>query len=271
MAAATYVIGDVHGCFETLLALWSRLGFDRARDRLWLVGDLVNRGPHSLEVLRWVRDLDDRLGERLRVVLGNHDLHLLAHFDGYASPHRKDTLNEVLAAPDAAELVSWLAHRPLIVRRDDVLMVHAGLLPQWTPEAAVARAREIEPVLRDPARRRPLLERSKAARDDPRWAARRAALKVLTGLRTCTVHGEPCRFKGPPEEAPPRCLPWFEVPGRRSAGQTVVFGHWAAMGLRLAPAALALDSGCVWGNGLSALRLEDRALWQQQTLDAPLP
>ncbi|MEM7356906.1 MAG: symmetrical bis(5'-nucleosyl)-tetraphosphatase, partial [Acidobacteriota bacterium] len=234
-------------------------------------GDLVNRGPRSLEVLRWVRQMDERLGERLRVVLGNHDLHLLAFYDGYATPHRKDTLDEVLGASDAGELVAWVARRPLIVHQGDFVLVHAGLLPQWTVEIAAEQARDLEPLLRDPARRRPLLDRSPEARQDPQWAARRAALKVFTGLRTCTVEGEPCKFKGPPESAPPGCLPWFEVPGRRSAEQTVVFGHWAAMGLRIEPTALALDSGVVWGHRLSALRLEDRALWQQPTLDSPLP
>ena len=268
---ATYVIGDIHGCFATLQALWPQMGFDLERDRLWLVGDLVNRGPRSLEVLRWARDLDGQLGERLQVVLGNHDLHLLARYDGIATPHSKDTLEELLAAPDVDVLLSWLSRRPLIVCQDELVLVHAGLLPQWTAEIAAGLGREIEPILQDPAQRRPLLERSRAARQDPCWAPRRAVLSALTGLRTCTRQGEPCKFKGPPQDAPPRCLPWFEVAGRLSARQTVVFGHWAAMGLRLMPSALGLDSGCVWGRGLSALRLEDRALFQQETLDAPLP
>lgn len=264
---STYVIGDIHGCFDTLQALWRKLRFDSAKDRLWLVGDLVNRGPRSLAVLRWARELDDLLGERLQVVLGNHDLHLLGRYDGYAPPHRRNTLDELLEAPDVDELVAWLARRPLIVREGDLLLVHAGLLPHWTPELAADLARDLEPVLRDPARRRLLLERSRGAPQDPRWASRRAALAAFTGLRTCTADGEPCKFKGPPEDAPPGCSPWFEVPGRRSAGLTVVFGHWAAMGRRLAPAAIGLDSGCVWGGSLSAVRLEDRVVFEQRALE----
>ncbi len=267
---STYVIGDVHGCFDTLEALWPRLGFLFGRDRLWLVGDLVNRGPRSLEVLRWARELSERLGERMRVVLGNHDLHLLARCDGRAGPRRKDTLDEVLAAPDRDELVAWLASRRLVHREGGVLMVHGGLLPRWTPEDAERLAREIEPLLRDPEGRAALIERGLELPAGHPDRPRRAALDAFAGLRTCTVDGEPCRWKGPPEGAPPGCLPWFEVPGRKSASETVVFGHWAAMGLRLEPRAIALDSGCVWGHGLSAVRLEDRTVFRQPTLEPGL-
>lgn len=268
---STYVIGDVHGCFDTLQALWPQLGFDLRRDRLWLVGDLVNRGPRSLEVLRWAKGLAEQLGERMQVVLGNHDLHLLAVADGYASNRRKDTLDAVLAAPDSDELIDWLARRPLVHRDGEVMLVHAGLLPQWAPEDAVRLAREAELVLRDPERRRPLIDRALELPADSPYRRPRTALSAFAGLRTCTAEGEPCKWKGPPEGAPPGCLPWFEVPGRRSAGVTVVFGHWAAMGLRLEPSALALDSGCLWGYRLSAIRLEDRRLFQQETLESGLP
>ncbi len=267
---ATYVIGDIHGCFDTLQALWLQLGFEEHRDRLWLVGDLVNRGPKSLEVLRWARDADERLGDRMRVVLGNHDLHLLAMHDGYAKRRRKDTLEDVLAAPDREPLVEWLACQPLIHRDGEVLMVHAGLLSHWTPDDAEAAARELAAVLRAPDRRRPLIDRGLVPEAGSPWAGPRADLNAFAGLRTCTAAGEPCKHKGPPDEAPPGCLPWFQVPGRRSAEVTVVFGHWAAMGLRLEPAAIGLDSGCVWGHRLSAIRLEDRKLFQQETVD-PLP
>ena len=264
---STYVIGDIHGCFDTLQALWPRLGFDLRRDRLWLVGDLVNGGPRSLEVLRWAKDLDERLGERMQVVLGNHDLHLLALHDGHGSRRRKDTLDAVLAAPDRDELVAWLAGRRFVHRAGDVMLVHAGLLPHWTPGDAERLAREIEPVLRDPQRRRPLIERGVELPGDHPLHEARAALSGFSNLRTCTRKGEPCKWKGPPEGAPTGCLPWFQVPERRSAGLTVVFGHWAAMGLLLEPAAIGLDSGCVWGHALSAIRLEDRALFQQRTLE----
>ncbi len=267
---ATYVIGDVHGCFDTLTALWPQLDFDRRRDRLWLVGDLVNRGPKSLEVLRWARDLDQRLGDRMRVVLGNHDLHLLAMHDGYAKRRRKDTLEPVLAAPDREELIAWLERRPLVHRQGKVLLVHGGLLPHWSPKDAAAIARRLEATLRDPGRRQPLIDRAFKPPGDSRWVGQRADLSAIASLRTCTAGGEPCKFHGPPDRAPEGCLPWFKVPGRRSAKATVVFGHWAAMGLRLEPKVIGLDSGCVWGHRLSAVRLEDRALFQQQCLE-PLP
>ncbi len=267
---ATYVIGDVHGCFDTLMALWPQLKFDRRRDRLWFVGDLVNRGPKSLEVLRWARDLDQRLGDRMQVVLGNHELHLLAMHDGYAKRRRKDTLEEVLAAPDREQLVAWLARRPLVHREDNVLLVHGGLLPHWSPENAASIARGLEATLRVPNRRRPLIDRVfKPAGDSP-WAGPRADLSAIANLRTCTADGELCKFKGPPDQAPPGCLPWFRVPGRRSANVTVVHGHWGALGLNVEEAVISLDSGCFWGNGLTAVRLEDRVLFQQETLE-PLP
>ncbi len=267
---ATYVIGDIHGCFDTLQALWPQLGFDQRRDRLWLVGDLVNRGPRSLEVLRWARDAGDRLGDRMRVVLGNHDLHLLAMHDGCAKVRRKDTLEDVLAAPDREQLVGWLARQPPGHRDGEMLLVHAGLLPHWTPEEAATAARGLEATLRAADRRRPLIDRDFVPEAGSRWAGSLADLNAFAGLRTCTASGEPCKHKGPPEEAPPGCLPWFQVPGRRTSEVTVVFGHWAAMGLRLEPQAIGLDSGCVWGQRLTAIRLEDRQLFQQETVD-PLP
>jgi bis(5'-nucleosyl)-tetraphosphatase (symmetrical) len=261
---ATYAIGDVHGCFLTLRRLLRRISYDPRCDRLWLVGDLVNRGPRSLEVLRWAADQ----GDRLTVVLGNHDLHLLARAAGLARARRRDTLEEVLAAPDRDDLLAWLRQRPLLHREDGFLLVHAGLLPAWTPAEAERLAREVEEELRG-ARAGRLLARLRAAPPRP-WRAsltagarRHLALAAFTRLRTLRQDGRLCDdFTGPLEEAPRGCLPWFDLPGRRSAGETVIFGHWAALGLLLRDDLAALDTGCVWGRELTALRLDDRREWK---------
>lgn len=262
---ATFAIGDVHGCFATLERLLRRIGFDRRRDRLWMVGDLVNRGPRSLEVLRWACGL----GDRVVAVLGNHDLHLLARALGVAAAKRRDTLEAVLAAPDRDDLLAWLRGRPLMHRQDGRVLTHAGLFPAWTVDQAEALAREVEARLRGAAAFRLLAAFGGKAPE--RWhaglsgAARaRVALAGFAKLRTLTAEGRMCAdFSGPPHEAPRGCLPWFEAPGRKSAGAQIVFGHWAAMGLRLAPGVAALDTGCVWGRALTALRLDDGAIVQE--------
>ena len=239
-------------------------GFDRARDRLWFVGDLVNRGPASLAVLRFVRDL----GERAVVVLGNHDLHLLTLAQGYVESRKDDTLDEVIAAPDRDELLDWLRRRPLIHLEHGYVLVHAGLLPQWDAGTAQSLAREVETELSGP-RHGVFLEALYGSRpdrwsDDLRGADRlRVIVNAMTRLRFCTAEGVmEFETKGETTRAPAGYLPWFDVPGRRSARTTVVCGHWPALGLRLAPNLLALDSGCVWGGPLSAVRLEDRRLFQ---------
>jgi len=265
---STWAIGDVHGCFATLERLWARLDFDEERDRLWLVGDLVNRGPDSLAVLRWAKALSERLGERMVAVLGNHDTHLLARHEGVSGPKPGDTLDPILAAADRDELVEWLARRPVIHRDRDALggehvLVHAGLLPQWTVDEALALARDVEGLLRDRDGRRHVLGKEASPERD--------ALRVLVTVRACTDDGELCRgFSGPPAEAPPGCRPWFEIAGRRSAGVTMVFGHWAAMGLRIEPRVVALDSGVVWGGELTAIRLDDRAVVSQPVVEGEL-
>jgi bis(5'-nucleosyl)-tetraphosphatase (symmetrical) len=273
---ATYVIGDVHGCFETLRNLLARIPFRPDEDRLWLVGDLVNRGPDSLGVLRWAREISERLGERFVAVLGNHEVHLLARAAGVAEPRPQDTLDELLAAPDRDRLVSWVRRLPLLHRDGDTLLFHGGLLPSWTADQAEALAREVEAVLRRPDGDRLLA--CYASRDgdfdddchggEP-GARAGCALAVLTLLRVVRPDGRPrCGFTGRPEEAPAGDRPWFEVPGRKSAGLRVVFGHWATLGLHVAPPVHALDSGCVWGGALTALRLEDGALFQAPRRDA---
>jgi bis(5'-nucleosyl)-tetraphosphatase (symmetrical) len=267
----TYAIGDIHGCFATLEELLARIRFEPEQDRLWLVGDLVNRGPRSLEVLRWARGL----GHRAVTVLGNHDLHLLALAAGVARPRRGDTLAEVLAAPDAGELLSWLRHRPLLHREGNRILVHAGLLPAWTLAAAERAAREAEAGLR--GEQWGALLAALRHGSFPGWSAdlrlaerRRLALAAFSMLRTVAPDGRPCLdYSGPPHEAPAGCSPWWEPPSRRRRGSTVVFGHWAALGAHLLPqrGVVALDSGCAWGGPLSAYRLEDGALFQEANQD----
>lgn len=249
---ATWVIGDIHGCWLTLRRLLDAVSFDPARDRLWCVGDLVNRGPRSLEVLRFFRDL----GDRTVVVLGNHDVHLLARAAGARGAARRDTLDEVLAAPDRDELLDWLARRPLVHREAGWLMAHAGLLPQWSDDEVAALAGELEERLGAGDWRDTLA----AIHRIPRL---RAILDVLTRLRTCTAAGAPCfDYTGPPAGAPRGCRPWFELREPLLASRIVLFGHWAALGFHRSHYAIGLDTACVWGGTLSAYRLEEGELRQ---------
>ena len=261
---AVYAVGDVQGELDALRRLLARLGFDPTRDRLWLTGDLVNRGPDSLGVLRAVRDL----GEAAVTVLGNHDLHLLAVAAGAAPARAGDTFADVLDAPDAAELLEWLRARPLL-HRDAALgwtLVHAGLAPQWDVAEAAARAREVEAALRGPRWRELLagMYGDGPARWDPALAGTerlRFIVNCLTRLRYCAPDGTlGLRHKGPPGTQPAPYLPWYEVPGRRSAGERIVFGHWSTLGGLAGGTgradAVCLDAGCVWGGRLLALRLD---------------
>lgn len=262
---ATYAIGDVHGSFATLQLLLRRIAFDPKADRLWFVGDLVNRGEGSLAMLRWALAHD----ERIVAVLGNHDLHLLARAAGVAAAKKRDNLEEVLAAPDRDDLLAWLRHRPLVHREGEALLVHAGLFPDWTPAAAERLAREVEERLRGEKGARLL------AAADPKGGARwkeelsgqeraRVALTGFTRLRTLHQNGRVCAdFSGSPAFAPRGCRPWFAIPGRKSAGATVIFGHWAAFGLQVGGGIASLDTGCAWGRELTALRLDDWRVFQQ--------
>jgi bis(5'-nucleosyl)-tetraphosphatase (symmetrical) len=257
---ATYAIGDLQGCADELDALLAQLPFDAARDRLWFVGDLVNRGPKSLAALRRVH----ALGERAVVVLGNHDFHLLRLAAGQARSRAGDTLDEVLAAPDAPRLIEWLRHRPLMHAEGGYAMVHAGLLPQWSIEKALALAREAEAALRGRRYREFLGALSgaepRAWRDElAGWDRLRVIVNAMARLRFCTPSGD-MAIEAKGREAPPGYRPWFELrPGGEAA---IVCGHWSALGLKLTPKLAALDTGCVWGGSLSALRLEDRKLFQ---------
>lgn len=262
---ATYAVGDIQGCFDSFRRLLDLCAFDPASDHLWLVGDLVNRGPRSLDTLRYVRSL----GEAAVTVLGNHDLYLLMVAEGGAKFRGKDdTLQEILDAPDCGELLHWLRFQRLFHCAGEYGLVHAGLLPQWTAARALELAAEVETALRGPSYRDFILNlwgSEPAAWSDELtgWARLRVIVNAMTRLRFCTPEGVmEFHTKGEALAAPPGHLPWFEVPGRQSAASVLVTGHWSALGLRLLPNLLALDSGCLWGGHLTALRLEDRQVFQ---------
>lgn len=261
----TYAIGDVQGCHDELVALLGAIDFDPARDRVVFVGDLVNRGPKSLEVLRLVRSL----GEAATTLLGNHDLHLLAVANG-GKVGRRDTLTPVLAASDCDELLDWLSQQPLAWRHDGTgtLFVHAGIPPQWTAEQTLELAAEASATISGTGGRRFF---ARMYGDEPaRWKDSlrgmdrvRFVVNCLTRLRYCDAEGRlDLRPKGRPGTQPPGLLPWFEVPGRASEGTPIVFGHWSTLGRVRWPehAVHGLDTGCVWGGRLTALALESGKL-----------
>ena len=258
---ATYAIGDVQGCCDELEALLLALAFDPSRDRLWFVGDLVNRGPRSLDVLRLVQ----RLGDAAVTVLGNHDLHLLAIARGAAHLRPADrTLVAVLEAPDREALLDWLQARP-VLHHDPALgvtMVHAGLPPQWDIPLARRCAAELEDALRGEHSGR--LFADMYGNHPDLWDGAlegadrlRFITNALTRLRVCDKAGRLLlKHKGPPAKMPASAIPWFQVPGRRSADARIVCGHWSALGYHDGDGVLALDTGCVWGGRLTAARID---------------
>ena len=252
-----YAIGDIQGCEKELRALLKVLKFSADRDQLWFVGDLVNRGPASLASLRLVRDL----GDNAIVVLGNHDLHLLAVAYGADRRRRSDTFDDVLAASDREKLLEWLLTRPLAHAEGRDLLVHAGLVPQWTLTLTLALAREVASALqRDP---RALFDHMYGNEPD-RWDERlkgidrlRFAINVLTRLRVCTADGEvDFSMKGEPPPPPSPLRPWFEHAHRASRDLRVIFGHWSALGLIERDGVIGLDTGCVSGGTLTAADLD---------------
>nr|VFK30797.1 MAG: Bis(5'nucleosyl)-tetraphosphatase, ApaH [Candidatus Kentron sp. MB]VFK34518.1 MAG: Bis(5'nucleosyl)-tetraphosphatase, ApaH [Candidatus Kentron sp. MB]VFK76798.1 MAG: Bis(5'nucleosyl)-tetraphosphatase, ApaH [Candidatus Kentron sp. MB] len=285
---STYAIGDIQGCFAAFSSLLARIGFDPAHDSLWLCGDLVNRGPESARVVRFLRDL----GEQAVVVLGNHDLNLLAVASGSRALRGKDTCADILNAPDRDELLDWLRHRPLL-HHDAALgftMTHAGLPPTWDLTLAMRCAGEVESTLRDDKEWRSFVanmygnEPSRWSEELTGWDRLRFITNSLTRLRHCADGALDLNHAGPPGSMT-GLMPWFALPDRRSIGERILFGHWAT--LILAPVAEAkagkgsrpavrkdlweffadlhkeygvypLDMGCVWGHRLTALRLEDR-------------
>ena len=258
---AAYAIGDIQGCFDELMDLLQIVEFSPLRDHLWLTGDLVNRGSKSLEVLRFVRSL----GDRAIAVLGNHDLHLLAVAYGVTHPRPKDTFMDVLEADDRDELLSWLRRLPLL-HHDAAInytMVHAGLVPEWDLARAQACAAEVEQVLRgeEAVQFFGHMYGNQPDRWDSTlqgWPRLRFITNCFTRLRYCYADGRvDLKHKGAPGTQPDGQLPWFEVPGRRSADLKIVFGHWSTVGSTWARNVFGLDTGCVWGGKLSALCLDD--------------
>ena len=261
---ATYAIGDLQGCHKEFRQLLDKIEFNPAVDRIWLVGDLVNRGPESLAVLRWAKDM----GDAVITVLGNHDLSLLVVAAGIVPPHHGDTIQDILHATDRDELLDWVRHQRLLHVENGYVMVHAGLLPQWSIDQAQALAREVEDVLRSDRYLDFVAHmygnQPNHWEDDLQGTGRlRVITNAMTRMRFCTPQGEmEFAHKGMPDNPPEGYLPWFAVPNRASRDATIICGHWSALGLRQEDKVLALDSGCLWGGELSAIRLEDRQVFQ---------
>ena len=253
-----HVIGDVQGCCGALDRLLEQIGFSPSRDRIYVLGDLVNRGPQSLETLRRLRGF----GDSAVCLLGNHDLNLLAVAQGVRQPHRGDTIHEILDAPDRNDWLAWLRQRRMAVHEHGWLMVHAGVVPQWDAVQTLALAGEVEHLLRSDALAAFL---PAMYGDEPsRWSdalagtdRARFVINVLTRTRFVANDGTlDLHTKDGTSGAPPGFHPWFEVPGRRTEGTPIAFGHWATLGLINRPDLLALDTGCVWGRQLSAMRID---------------
>ncbi|MEK8025369.1 symmetrical bis(5'-nucleosyl)-tetraphosphatase [Pseudaquabacterium rugosum] len=271
-----YLIGDLQGCCDAFERLLAEIGFTPSRDTLHVLGDLVNRGPASLQVLERLHGFGASAG----FVLGNHDLHLLAVDAGARPAHRSDTLDEILAHPRRVAWLDWLVQRGRLAdEAEGWLLVHAGLVPQWDRADALALAAEVEAVLRGPDRAGFLRQMygNQPARWDPalqgiaRW---RMIVNTLTRIRFCRADGTlDFATKDGAETAPPGHHPWFEVPDRRSAGQPVAFGHWSTLGLKSRDDLLALDTGCVWGGALTAARVDGgrRELIQVRCAQAQAP
>ena len=256
---AVYAIGDIQGCYDELMRLLELINIDPANDQVWFTGDLVNRGPASLQVLRAVREL----GDSAVTVLGNHDLHLLAVAEGSRPLHKNDTLDDILSAPDRDELLTWLRQQPLMHHAPvlNTLLVHAGLPPQWDLAMAQACAKEVETVLRSDNYtaffQHMYGNQPDVWRDDlADWGRLRFITNSFTRLRYCNATGHfDFEAKGKPGTQPEGYLPWFEVPGRRSEDLRIVFGHWSTLGLRRERNIVSLDTGCLWGKQLTAVRL----------------
>lgn len=262
---SVYAVGDIQGCLDPLQRLLDIVRFDAARDELWFVGDIVNRGPDSLATLRFIKNL----GASAVTILGNHDIHLLVVAAGAARQMRGDTIDDILGAPDRDELLDWLRRQKLMHVGHGHAMVHAGLLPQWSIDKAQALAREVEQALvrNDHAEFLHVMYGNKPDAWDDNLTGHdrlRVIVNAMTRMRLCTAAGV-MEFKykiAPAADMPEGFAPWYDAPDRANRDMPIVFGHWASLGVLLRPDVIALDSGCVWGRKLSAMRLDDRRMFQ---------
>ncbi len=257
---SVYAIGDVQGCYDDLMTLLDHIHFNEQHDQLWFAGDLVNRGPKNLQTVRFIRNL----GEKAVVVLGNHDLHLLAMAAGCRTPKKNDTFQDILAAEDADELLSWLRYRP-ILHHDEILgytLIHAGLVPQWNLELALSCAGEFETAIRTSGYKEFFKEMY--GNEPLVWADSlsgyerlRFIVNCLTRMRFCDENGRMnLKEAGPPGSQPVPYLPWFNISKRASLDMKIICGHWSALSYHAANGVFSIDTGCVWGRGLTALRLD---------------
>ncbi|MEN8177117.1 MAG: symmetrical bis(5'-nucleosyl)-tetraphosphatase [Pseudomonadota bacterium] len=259
---AIYAIGDIQGCYDELQKLLDLIKFDQANDRLWLAGDIVNRGPKSLQVIRFIKSL----GNRATTVLGNHDLHLLALSQGNRSHYKHGTLDEILSAPDRDELIHWLRHQPVMYHHKEsgFSLLHAGLPPQWDIPSALQYARELETTLQGPAFHE--FCQSMYGNEPDRWSDNlrgmdrlRFITNCFTRLRYCTPKGSlAMREKSPPGSLNSGVIPWFEVPGRASQNARIIFGHWSTLGYHQTDNVWSIDTGCLWGGQLTALKIRKK-------------
>lgn len=266
---AIYAIGDIQGCFDELLKLLDAISFDQQTDQLWFAGDLVNRGPKSLETLRFVKSL----GDSAVTVLGNHDLHLLAASCSLIKSGKKGSLDQVLNAPDRDELVDWLRHRPLLHYNDEFCLIHAGLPPQWDFEKTQEMAALAEQALRAPDYK--VFMNQMYGNKPDIWSSSlkgvarlRFIINCFTRMRYCDRHGRlDFEHNGPPGSQPKNLLPWFEAPNRKNSGLRIICGHWSSLGYYQGNNCYAIDTGCLWGGQLTALKLGE--LVQRFSIDCP--
>jgi bis(5'-nucleosyl)-tetraphosphatase (symmetrical) len=255
-----YAIGDIQGCYKTLIELLKRVSFDSSKDRIWLVGDAINRGPNSIDVLKWARDL----GDRCTYVLGNHELHCIAVARLKRPRGAKDTFGDILDSPERDDWIAWLRSKPFLHVENGHVLVHAGIFPPWNIEEAIQHNAFISAMLKgdDCDAFLDAYYAKDNTRLEPNASPERRAgfiAQAFTRMRTLSNRGTELNpsFDGPYGEIPLGSVAWFDVPNRKASSHTIVFGHWAALGLHISPGIVAIDTGCAWGKELTAYRLED--------------